>query len=96
MLVGYVPCLGYLRPNELHLFDESSVRESFEKAGLAALKIDRTMGGGLDFFCGIFDWLSRNYFILSAFSPLLLIFTLPFRAKHRNGKLLFFSARKNI
>jgi hypothetical protein len=60
-----------------------------------AQEISRTMGGSMAAFCRAFEWLSRNYFILSVFFPLLLIGTLPFRVRHPNGKYIFITARKN-
>jgi SAM-dependent methyltransferase len=95
LLVGHVPSMGYLRPSECHLFDEESVKERLEKAGLMAQEVSRTMGGCMAAFCRVFEWLSCNYFILSVFFPLLLLGTLAFRVRHRNGKYLFIIARKS-
>jgi SAM-dependent methyltransferase len=95
LLVGHAPSLGYLRPSQLHLLDESSVRQRFERAGLTVQEISRTMGGGLYSLCRAYDWLSRDYFILSLLFPPLLVLSRAFQARHRNGKHVFFIARKN-
>jgi SAM-dependent methyltransferase len=93
-LVGHVPALGYLRPNETTLFGDMKIRRMLGDANFQIVKIIPTFGGISQGLCALYDFFSHSRTIVAALFPLILLASAAFRVENPKGRYRFFVARK--
>jgi len=93
-LIGHVPALGYLRPEENTLFDDEKLRALLIAAGYEVVYFTPTFGGAARRLCTIYDRIVRWKLLTALVYPFLIIFSWAFRVEAKHGDYLFFVARK--
>jgi ubiquinone/menaquinone biosynthesis C-methylase UbiE len=93
-LVGHIPVLGYLRPQEKTLFDDEKVLEILFRANFQIIKIRPTFGGIPRKLCAVYDRLSRSRMLAGIVFPFLFLGSAVFPVENPNGDYRFFVARK--
>jgi SAM-dependent methyltransferase len=93
-LLGHVPALGYLRPEERTLFDDDKIQELLLASNFQIIKIKPTFGGVPRKLCSLNDRLSRWRMLMGALFPFILLASTAFQMENPNGDYRFFVARK--
>lgn len=93
-VIGHVPALGYLRPNETTLFDDEKIWRMLGGANFRIVKIIPTFGGISQGLCALYDFFSHSRPIVAALFPLILLASAALRVESPNGRYRFFVARK--
>jgi ubiquinone/menaquinone biosynthesis C-methylase UbiE len=93
-LLGHVPVLGYLRPEEKTLFDDRKIREMLCEAQFQVMKIVPTIGGICGRLCTLYEYLSRFPAVTGILFPFILFASSAFPVENPKGQYRFFVARK--
>ena len=93
-LVGHVPALGYLRPQERTLFDDQEIQSMLSSRNFRIIKIVPTFGRTLRALCGIYDVISRWRVLAGLLFPFILWASMPLPLENPGGNYRFFVARK--
>jgi len=93
-VLGHIPVLGYLRPYETMLFDDTKIRGMLSEANFHILKIVPTFGGALRKLCALYDSLSRSRILMGMLFPFFLFSSTVLRVENPKGQYRFFIARK--
>ncbi len=93
-LLGHVPVLGYLRPEEKTLFDDRKIQEMLCEANFQVIKIVPTIGGISGRLCSLYEYLSRSPRVTGILFPFMLIASSAFPVENPKGQYRFFVARK--
>ena len=93
-LLGHVPVLGHLRPEERTLFDDHQIQEILLEAHFQIIKIRPTFGGIPRKLCSLYDRLSRRRMLVGVLFPFFLLASAAFQLENPNGDYRFFLARK--
>jgi len=95
-LLGHVPALGYLRPEETTLFNDERIQTILSEANFHILKIVPTFGGALRKLCALYDLLSHSRMLVGMFFPFFLFASTALRVENPKGQYRFFIARKPL
>jgi ubiquinone/menaquinone biosynthesis C-methylase UbiE len=95
-LLGHVPVLGYLRPEEKTLFDDRKIQEMLCEANFQVIKIVPTIGGISGRLCTLYEYLSRSSVATGILFPFILIASSAFSVENPKGQYRFFVARKPV
>lgn len=93
-LLGHVPVLGCLRPQERTLFNDDKIQHILSKANYQVVKIIPTFGGIPRKLCGLYDRLSRSRMAVGVLFPFILLASMVLQVENPNGDYRFFVARK--
>lgn len=93
-LLGHVPVLGYLRPEEKTLFDDRKIQEMLCEANFQVIKIVPTIGGISGRLCTVYEYLSHSPVVTGILFPFILIASSAFPVENPKGQYRFFVARK--
>jgi ubiquinone/menaquinone biosynthesis C-methylase UbiE len=93
-LLGHLPVLGYLRPDEKTLFDDRKIQEMLCEANFQVIKIVPTIGGFSGRLCMLYEYLSRSPAVTGILFPFILIASSAFPVENPKGQYRFFVARK--
>lgn len=94
VLLGHVPVLGFLRPEEKTLFDNDVIQQMLSRANFQIVKIIPTFGRVSQGLCALYDFFSHSRTIVAALFPLILLASAAFRVENPKGRYRFFVARK--
>lgn len=93
-LLGHVPVLGRLRPEERTLFDDNQIQEILFETHFQIVEIRPTFGGISRKLCSLYDRLSRRRMLVGILFPFILLASAAFQVENPNGDYRFFIARK--
>lgn len=93
-LLGHVPVLGYLRPQEKTLFDDRTIQEMLLAQKFQIVKIIPTFGGIPYRLCAVYELLSHMPLLVGLLFPFLLLVCACHRLENPKGRYRFFVARK--
>ncbi len=93
-LLGHVPVLGYLRPEEKTLFDNGKIQKMLCEANFQIIKVVPTFGGISGGLCTLYEYFSRSPAVTGILFPFILIASCAFPVENPRGQYRFFVARK--
>jgi|GEM_PF-1187105 len=93
-LLGHVPVLGHLRPEERTLFNDDKIQEILFEAHFQIIEIRPTFGGIPRKLCSLYDRLSRWRMLVGVLFPFIFLASAAFELENPNGDYRFFLARK--
>ena len=94
LLVGHVPALGYLRPQEKILFDDQKIQPMLAAANFQIIKIVPTFGRNHRALCALYDLISHSRVLAGVLFPFILLISTVFGMENPKGHYRFFVVRK--
>jgi ubiquinone/menaquinone biosynthesis C-methylase UbiE len=93
-LLGHVPTLGYLRPNEKTLFSDKVILHLLAGTGFRNIRLTPTFHGMTRKICHIYEKVSHSKMVVTFLFPWLLLASRCMEIKAAQGDYRFFTAQK--
>jgi SAM-dependent methyltransferase len=93
-LLGHIPMLGYLRPEEVTLFSDEVILRLLEGAGFGNIRVTPTFHGMSQKICHIYGKISHSKLFVTLLFPWLLMASKCMEVKGAQGDYRFFTAQK--